>query len=381
MTPSHAMGTFLRVWRAEWAGLSRAQLAVAVGAQMRQGRPLRPGVVRWWEEGQPPGSSEELEALLQVMRRHDLARHEAEQFRQTVFAACVDRRYPELVGADEFAQRADVDEQAEAAFLPACTGAPSAVDIVALVTRVEALWQAVTGQRTAVTCAQVRKQEVAFAYLQAMLAWYHGCVWHPHLARQAHITNRAFVQERFDGWLSGHVNNDLNEAMLALFAATQDGLGRGRDQLFLLSAKAEAEGKTRHAAGVLGWAVQAVQIVGPSELRQELLAKAEAHMAILCALGEPREVSHLHWQYFHLALAEGNLREAERHLGGLEQYTDGSDGSRKCWEESAGRFALARGSHDEARQHLVKALALARRLGNQGCERGITALIAECEQA
>ena len=96
MRPAQAMGTFLKVWRSEWAGLSRAQLAIAVSAWLTNGKRVKPGVVRWWEDGQPPGSTEELEALLQVMRTHGLTFPEVSQFRTAVFAACLDRQYPGL---------------------------------------------------------------------------------------------------------------------------------------------------------------------------------------------------------------------------------------------------------------------------------------------
>jgi len=87
------MATFLRAWRSERAGLSRAQLAIALHGSSPKAKGVTPRIIREWEAGQPPATTEELEALLTVMRRHGLAEASVERFRQTVLAACLARRY------------------------------------------------------------------------------------------------------------------------------------------------------------------------------------------------------------------------------------------------------------------------------------------------
>ena len=136
MNAAQAMGTFLRTWRAEWAGLSQTQLAMAVSARRPKAKPVTRDVVREWEQGQPPHSTAELEALLAVMQRHGITEWEADDFRQAVFAACSSRQYPELFPDESIAHREDVDELAAAAV----------GSIVALVTRTYELQEAEIGR-------------------------------------------------------------------------------------------------------------------------------------------------------------------------------------------------------------------------------------------
>jgi len=96
MAPARSMGEFLREWREEQARLSRARVAIAINAKLPKGRQIPHDRVRRWEEGQPPNSTEELEALCQTMREHGIAPSELKQFREAVFAASAQRRYPEL---------------------------------------------------------------------------------------------------------------------------------------------------------------------------------------------------------------------------------------------------------------------------------------------
>ncbi len=112
MGPTRAMGTFLRVWRSEWLGISREQLAALVRGVSPKARGVTRAVVRSWEAGQPPAGTGELEALLQTMRRHRLSQPGFDQSRLAIYAACLDRRYPEEFECAEFAERPDVDEAA-----------------------------------------------------------------------------------------------------------------------------------------------------------------------------------------------------------------------------------------------------------------------------
>ena len=62
--------------------LSLIGLCLALSGAARM--PIEPHVVRHWEEGQPPKSTEELEALCAVMRKHGLFPLDIEEFRQPI---------------------------------------------------------------------------------------------------------------------------------------------------------------------------------------------------------------------------------------------------------------------------------------------------------
>jgi len=96
MGPSQMMGTFLRVWRQQRVGMTRAQLAIAVSAAGGPGVKVTAGVIRKWESGQPPSSAAHLQALLRVMARKGLAPAETSRFRDLALAAVGDRHYAGL---------------------------------------------------------------------------------------------------------------------------------------------------------------------------------------------------------------------------------------------------------------------------------------------
>jgi hypothetical protein len=120
MRPSQAVGLFVKTWRAEWAGLSRAQLSLLVSRRLT--KPLKPGVTRAWEEGQPPGSVEELDALCLAMRLRTLSQPGVGQFRDAALAACLDRHYAGLFLDESFAQDSAADALAEATWSETCNG-------------------------------------------------------------------------------------------------------------------------------------------------------------------------------------------------------------------------------------------------------------------
>lgn len=112
MKPAEAMGTFLKTWCGQWAGLTRGQLAIAVSAQCGKRKGVTSEIVRQWEQGQPPKSTAEFEALLTVMGRKGLSRPEVAHFRKSVLAAVCDRQYAGLFEDDSLAYREDVDQAA-----------------------------------------------------------------------------------------------------------------------------------------------------------------------------------------------------------------------------------------------------------------------------
>jgi hypothetical protein len=178
MNPSQAMGTFLRVWREEWAGLSREQVAIAVSARAPRAKVTR-YVVRKWEEGQPPHNTAELEALLAVMQRHGITRWEAEDFRQVVLASCASRQYPELFPDESIAYRDDVDEAARG--LGGAEG--NVVQLVACLKEVDVAVRG--GQRSGVDWRQGRRQQAALGYLGAAIAGVHRRQARPALSGSA----------------------------------------------------------------------------------------------------------------------------------------------------------------------------------------------------
>jgi len=112
------MATFLRAWRSQRAGLSRAQLATALHAVSPKAKGVTRHIIREWEAGQPPATTEELEALLTVMRRHGLSEASVERFRQTVLAACLARRYRGLDQATDAGLPSDSTPEASPNNLP-----------------------------------------------------------------------------------------------------------------------------------------------------------------------------------------------------------------------------------------------------------------------
>lgn len=198
MGPSQAMGTFLRIWRSEWAGLSRAQLAIALHGVSSRAKGVTPRVIRRWEEGQPPGTVAELDALTEVMGRHGLVQWEVDDFRQAVFAACVDRQYPGMLATEDFAFRDDVEEVASQ------DGPWFDRSIIDLVVCLESLERAVLiDPQQGIPRAHRRRQETALALLLRQLAIRHGNAERHGHAAALNLRTLDFVEQRFDdaGWV------------------------------------------------------------------------------------------------------------------------------------------------------------------------------------
>ena len=167
MKPSDAMGLFLRTWRADWAGITRQQLALALSAypDVR----VTDAVVRHWEQGQPPGSTAEFDALLDVMSRHGLTRPEIDDVRRAILAAVCDRQYADLFPDEDFAYRDDVVDLA-------CDLYTMAVQlrdrsIVNLVCRVYELQSAIAEGATSTRGRdRLHQQQVALLWMRDALA-------------------------------------------------------------------------------------------------------------------------------------------------------------------------------------------------------------------
>jgi len=369
MRPAHAMGTFLKVWRSEWAGLSRAQLAIGVSACVTNGRRVKPGVVQWWEEGQPPGTTEELEALLTVMQRHGLQPREALQFRRAVFAACVDRQYPEFFEGEDFGYQRDVDEAAHTLFERHWT--PGGADLVQLVALADSVARAIRDTPSArAPAGQARRQAVALCYLRALIADAHDYGSRPEAAATAWAENREALQGHLGrgglGWPLTPLYGRVREAYSRSYPGTESSYPKGFGspvwsvRLLELAEQAEEEGDLRVSVQAFFHALGGLDHYRhrdlPTALSQapEYLAKAEAaaHAGVI-------RQAHVELCITHARL--GHVEEAEKHLTATEYMRSGSPLHQAMWYCNLGRLRLAQGDHSAAQDALELAQRAAQR--------------------
>lgn len=386
--PARAMGTFLRTWRSEWASLSRAQLATSVAAHCSGRHRVTPDVIREWEDGQPPQSTDTLNALLLVMRVHGLSPTEVTQFRDAVFAACAGRRFPELFDDAPFALRTDVDEVAEAIAERPWWPPNPFPNVVALVACLQDLQHAVLAESdVTVGRAQERRQQVALAYLGGLLPRCHCRAGRRAQAAAAHLASAEFLGayfgriglsgargvvgevgfrgylsvplERLYGWYAqGHVERPALAAQ----------------RLLAMSEEAWAQGDS-----IVG--VQALfnaHRFGEAEPSLYSAYREQARQYLVMAEQLLPWVSPCHWHHelFYAALGDGLLREAEGHLARMDE-TRGS----VSWLRAAAHLAHKRGDYDEAMRLSESALALARREEDWTADGLLRDLLKNCERA
>jgi hypothetical protein len=349
--PAQQMGTFLRVWRSEWAGLSRAQLANALHAVTPRAAGVTPHVIRRWEEGQPPGGTDELQALLLVMRRHELAQVEVDEFLHVVMAACVGRQYPGLLPEDDFSELADCDVLAETYYWrDVCQ---DQANVVSLVARQHELEQALLGpERPAAVGRRLRKQEAA-------LAWTWAACQVQHYAR-GRWTLRALVCRRLERLLRSRLGGGIAPVLTADNMATtalssecwpqsitpllemSDQLAQRGDEAGAGMCLVYAIGVARHCAFVVGDPVVLARL-------RDLRVRAEALPAMLGPEG--------HGGLAGLALDEGRLDDAARHQEALDTGRDDQHwtmGAEIFW----GDFELISGNPSSAQAHYEASLAI-----------------------
>jgi hypothetical protein len=387
MTPSNTMGTFLRVWRSEWAGLSRAQVAVAISAVAK--RPIKPDIVRRWEEGQPPASAAELEALIAVMQRHGLLHREASHFRQAVFGACLDRQYPELFQAEGFAYHPDVDEAAHAAFERHWTA--GGVDIVQLVGMADSLSRAVYhGGRSAVSSAQAQKQFVALCYLRALLAEAHDYGNRPGAAAASWAGDGEVLQLHFGrrglGWPLTPLYARIREAYSRSYPSTGPSYPAGFGspvwsvRLLGLAEEAEAQGDLRAGVVAFFYALGGLDHYRHPDL-EAALSRASDYVEKAEATGDPDGVQQAHFELCITHTRHGPLEEAEKHLAATEFMRTGSPLRQAMWYCNLGRLRLAQGDPGGAQEALEQALRAARQTPERAnWEDLILGLLALCER-
>ncbi|MGD9498241.1 MAG: helix-turn-helix domain-containing protein [Armatimonadota bacterium] len=367
MSPAQAFGTFVKYWRSQWAGLTQAQLAIAIGAHCR-GQRVTERVVRRWEEGQPPVDIEELDALLTVMRKHGLSEPEIGHVRRAIFAACLDRHYAGLFIAEEFAQLPDVDVLAEGS-LGDWPQAPASRDPVELVAQLESLERAVGRDlEPAAPGSQRRRQQAALAFVRQTMAWYCGVTDRGALGVRALAANLPYLDACFG---SGEVGGKLStlETRRQL-AHAQCGLSRSDEfvpEQLEVSRTAEARGDLALAAGSFADALNRAS----AELRSTLYPQVERHLG-----GPPCT-----WdRVFAVAVKDGKWALAESILPHLEPLRHSNQWALQWWHQQMGPFAFHRGDLSEAEEHFAAVLRLHEELGGADALR-MSLWLRVCEQA
>jgi len=349
MNTARAMGLFLRTWREEWAQLSRAQLAIAVSARCNRRHRVTPDIVRQWERGQPPQSSEELSALLQVMERRGLLAEEGAHFRQAVYAACAAHLYPDLLDGDDLALRDDVEEVGQRVFQGLIVERLS-TDLVSLVAGVKQLERAVSLPAGVASAAQRRKQCTALAHLRGALIAARAGEWNglnPRPERAAMLqVNADFVKAHFGLRGPNAALSVLRHRIVAAFGQAHAERSRpGALRLLELSEEARHLGEQEQAADAY---LMAVHCLGEmQEGAYETLAPQGYEYAAMLASQERSGggLMDLVWG----ALGDGVYDEAERVLARTEVLSRRSYYPRCQWLLSTGLLALCRGHFGDAR--------------------------------
>lgn len=380
MGPARAMGTFLRTWRSEWARLSRAQLAVGLSALCGKRKTVTADIVREWEDGQPPKSTAELDAVTEVMRRHGLSAPELEQFRQAVFAVCAARQYPELFADDGLAHRADIEEVAYGIW-QRHPQRPGAINIVSLVAAIGELDGALkVGLRPTYRGSPARKQAVALAYLRAALVKRHGLSNRFAQVIRATEANAQLLDSHFgpgglgeDRYLCGLGQRLMSEERAV--GRRPGSFGR----LMELAREAAQRGRedaARHAI------FSAMECLGdePDVTIDAVRVHWERTLGTPFSLAgavddDPWSRRHL----FRACLHAGELETAEDHLLALDAWRDDTQVRGCVWRMSAGELAMRAGRLDEAQNHLGKARRIAEEGGFVRAAESTQARLARCE--
>jgi hypothetical protein len=379
VNPAQAMGTFLRVWRQEWAGLSREQVAIAVSARAPKAKVTR-YVVRKWEEGQPPHSTAELEALLSVMQRHGITRWDAEDFQKVALAACASRQYPELFSDDSFAYREDVDQLAAGDGL-------AEHGIVGLVACLQEVDEAVRGeQRPRVDWRQARRQQAALGYLGGAIVGAHFRADRPTAAAFAAARTAEHLAAYFGrGGLGGHLTPGylrMHEGHANLRSAEcmpwgqPDTIRLRLHRLAQLEQEARSAGDCEVASRLLGLRVCKSHHL-PADEARALLGTGKWGLSACGETTGERLVLGMHEALFACSLNLGLLDRAERHLRSCERFAVVDPIQ---WVEVCSLWALRCSDPSEAETWCERYLRMCEDRRNQfGVNYGL-AKLEQCEQ-
>jgi hypothetical protein len=374
-----AAGVFLRQWRSEWAGLSRARLAQAVTTTCGGGKPVTAATVREWEQGQPPRTTEELKALLAVMGANGLLPVEVAQFRDALFADLARRQYPELFDDTDPAGSADVEALAEAQWTAALER-EQPPDVVGLVLFAEMLRQALLKAGTPeLSPEQERRLQVALCLLQACLARNHDFSGRGTLAGRTWGATAQFAEAFVGaGGLPASVPSVLHMRMeeAHYMSHSSEGLQWPRRLLGLAEA-AWAQGEPDTAIKAYCSGLHCLADIRGIE-SAHLMGRAREYAPVAEDLGgDCRSASH--WDLFWAALAQGLWSDAEWAMAAFDHWRDDSGFLGGYWHWARGMFDVNTGAYDEAQRHLELALARQRALGLE--EEGRLRDLETCELA
>lgn len=387
MTPSEAMGLFLRTWRAEWARLTRAQLARLLGSELPRRNAITVPVIRQWESGQPPKDLAELDALCAFMRSHGLSALEAHEFRDAVFAACLDRHYPGLLGGDNFAHQPDVD--AVAADLFAANWMQSRyAHPVSIVAAIAELQQALGAGGGGGSRVQTERQRIALAYLVHGLQRHHAQHGRYVLERDTvgplvPFIARHFGPHGFDERLSVKALELAAAASAANAERLAGGPGRAARRLLAVSEEALAQGDIFAGIEAFGAALLHPTAFDPEEYRA-LIARGE----LLITRGELLipQMEGVHadtWWSPHstltlAALRAGDLPRAARHFADLCARADQGAAAQRHVGECGALLAWHTGDRAGAVSYLQSVLDQVRAEGDEHYAESVTQRMAAC---
>lgn len=354
MNPARAMGTFLRVWRSEWASLSRAQLANALHGVSPKARGVTARVIRRWEEGQAPAELAELDGLCQVMCARGLTAAEVNQFRQTVFQACVDRQYPDLFDGDPIAERDDVNRVAATLWQQLWARAVPQIDLPRLVTALDGLQQAV-GMGGPRSRKQSRRQQEALCRLRPVLARMHGHGGRFRMAADMEDANADDLATYF-----GPSGLDAYGGALSVVGARQSAAHfRAHDlnchrsawYLLALADEAQAMGNVRVSVLALFSGLHCLaELPEPEFPLSSMQARVRESLAQSGSTGFDEDAPVAHYHLFCALVEEGRPEEAEHHLERCEGVSVNWPIGSWC----RGRLEFELGHYNQAQAHFER---------------------------
>jgi len=349
VSPARVMGVFLRTWRAEWAGLSRAVLAGAVGSQC-PGETVTGDMAYAWERGQPPRTTAQLLALERVMRKHGLTEGHVRQFREVVLAACGAWRYEGLCEDVSFADLPGVEGLARSACerQHRARGSISLCFLTILAKDLEAAVRADLLRR--IPRARERERQAALAYARAALACELAADqlrWVP-AATRLWLANAEFIETHFGPAGLGGRLTPLGQRIAAAWSQAHPTLSEadGR-RLLQLSEAAASRGQRREAARAF---LRGVHALGEASAGAYTALAPAADRQLHAAMEEDgRSVIHVgHLDLAWAALGGGDADGAERMLRSFEEWCRAPWRADAWWQEARWWVLAELGDYREA---------------------------------
>jgi hypothetical protein len=372
VNPARTMGTFLRVWRREWARLTRRQMARAVSRHL--GRPVEVHLLRAWEEGQPPGNTDELLALERVLESRGMTGPELFYFRQTVFAALAARQYHELFEAEDVVHSHDIDAFAEA--ISTHDHHITIIDHVVLQHELERALGDGTASRS--DRALQDKQTVALAFLKAWMAYRQQWVARYDLMRRMADDAASYLALTMG---HGRIGPECSVATMRRLSAFSVASSKdpclGARRLAQLATEAVEAGDPIEAGTAYFQSVQFASALPEAEA-QALLAAGPRYEGLVREVDPDGRRVEPSIHLFEAEFSLGRTDEAEVHLARLGHWRSEYGLHEVLWQLCWGRLAAYRGLWDEAESHLASAVELAVRDGDPERLRAAQDLLERC---